>query len=59
MPIDNYLAFLCGLGGSLAVEVVLALQYFSNPPFPKRYRDWKFYVLRLVLALIGGGLAAA
>lgn len=53
--------FIWGFGGSLAVEVVdfSKTYYAENYSLPFRYRLWHFYVLRLILAAVGGGLAIA
>jgi hypothetical protein len=54
-----YLAFWLGFGGSVSVEVIAACRYYYPPaaPFPERYKG--FYLLRLFVALIAGGLAAS
>jgi hypothetical protein len=53
--------FLWGFGGSLAVEVVefMKTYYAETYTLPFRYRLWHFYLLRLILGAIGGGLAIA
>ena len=53
--------FLWGFGGSVAVEVVSIFQFFHDTPikFPERYSRFWYYVIRLFLAFIGGGLAVA
>jgi hypothetical protein len=53
--------FVAGVVGSLAVEVVTAAQLYdgSSHSLPDYYRKFGFYVLRLLLALVGGGLAIA
>lgn len=53
--------FIWGVCGSLAVEIVefTKLYYRHNFSMPYRYKLWHFYVLRLMLASIGGGLAIA
>jgi hypothetical protein len=53
------MTFLCGVGGSIAVEVVQLLQVYEREPirFPERYKRWGFYVLRTLLALAAGALA--
>ena len=53
--------FLWGLGGSLAVEVIAIVQIFNRSPlkFPERYHRFWYYVIRILLAFIGGGLAVA
>jgi hypothetical protein len=53
--------FSWGLGGSLAVEIVefMKLYYRTRFSLPFRYRLWHFYLLRVLLACLGGGLAIA
>jgi hypothetical protein len=53
--------FLWGFAGSVAIEVVTIVQlYYSEPiSIPERYTRWDFRVLRLLLAVLGGGLAVA
>jgi len=53
--------FLWGFGGSWAVEIVTLYQAFNtNPVFiPDRYKRFGFWVTRLLLAIVGGGLAVA
>jgi hypothetical protein len=53
--------FLWGLGGSLAVEAVelSKVYYRSRFSLPYRYKLWHFYVSRILLSLVGGGLAVA
>ena len=53
--------FACGAGGSVAVEVVTAYRYFSPPHagLPAFYQSWSFYIVRVLLALVAGGLAVA
>ena len=55
------IVFLCGFGGSAAVEVVLLYQFYQVEPFvlPERYTKTSFWVVRTLLAIIGGGLALA
>jgi len=52
--------FLWGVGGSAAVEVVSIYQHLlSEQELPPRYSQVTFWVVRIFLALIGGGLAVA
>ena len=53
--------FLWGAGGSIAVEVleISKVYYKQRYTLPYRYKLWHFYVIRLILAAIGGGLAIA
>jgi hypothetical protein len=57
----NVEVFFWGLGGSLAVEVVELSKIYYRRRFavPYRYTLWHFYVSRVVLSLVGGGLAVA
>src|SRR2546421_6014124 len=64
MIISIYWIFLCGFLGSCAVEVVNLYHTYnvdteSDYVLPKRYRRVGFWVIRLLLALIAGGLAVA
>ena len=53
--------FLWGFGGSIAGEVVLLNQFMQAGPgkLPGRYHKPLFWVLRILLAVLGGGLALA
>lgn len=53
--------FCWGLGGSLAVEIAGFIKVYYKPRFslPYRYSLWHFYLLRIILAALGGGLAVA
>lgn len=52
--------FLCGFGGSIAVEIVMMYQFMQDGSMlPPRYKSPAFWVVRTLLALIGGGLALA
>jgi hypothetical protein len=55
------ITFLCGFGGSIAVEIVLLNQYLQEDRrrLPARYRNPVFWVVRILLAAVGGGLALA
>ena len=56
----SVMTFLAGFGGSLAVEVVLINQYIQpNGALPGRYRKPVFWIVRLLLATVAGGLAMA
>lgn len=53
-------AFLWGFGGSLAVEVVAIHQYYSDGRrLPKRYSTVGFWVSRVMMGVVAGGLAVA
>jgi hypothetical protein len=47
-----------GLAGSLAIELLTAIAPFYTDPItiPDRYRRVSFWVLRILLAIVGGGL---
>ena len=53
--------FLCGFAGSIAVDVVTAAKVYDSHQIviPERYRRVMYYVVRLALAVIAGGLAVA
>lgn len=53
--------FAVGFLGSLAVEVVTVINVYQKEPilFPGRYKKPFFWIARLLLAAIGGGLAVA
>lgn len=57
----QFLTFLCGAGGSAAVEVVTINQFYHEEPFrlPERYTRFGFWIVRVLLAVIAGGLAMA
>jgi hypothetical protein len=50
--------FFWGFAGSVAVEVVALLRYYETEKrrLPPRYHKKMFWVLRFLLAVIGGGL---
>ncbi len=52
--------FSWGFGGSVAVEIVNAVKHYDlNGELPSRYKDFLFWGLRVLLAIVGGGLAIA
>ena len=53
--------FLWGFGGSIAIEIVDLNQAFQSgrSRLPRRYSNWLFWVCRVLLAVVGGGLAVA
>jgi hypothetical protein len=53
--------FLWGFAGSCAMEVLAALPLFQSQPIqvPERYHRKSFWLIRLLLAIISGGLALA
>jgi hypothetical protein len=59
--VDTIWTFVWGVGGSLAVEIVYLHQYLQTEPYhiPERYRKVSFWIVRLALAGIAGGLAVA
>jgi hypothetical protein len=62
-PLALHLVFIfaCGLGGSLAVEIVTLHQYYERGDItlPERYKSIGFWIIRFLLAIIGGCLALA
>jgi hypothetical protein len=54
------LRFVCGFCGSMAVELVLLNQCFQDEAdLPRRYKTASFWVVRILLAVLAGGLALA
>jgi hypothetical protein len=51
--------FLWGFAGSLAVEVVALNGYADRSRLPKRYKTVSFWIARVLLAVVAGGLAVA
>ena len=52
--------FWWGVLGSAAVEIVTLLAYYEHDgELPPRYRQIGFWIVRLMLAFLGGGLAVA
>jgi hypothetical protein len=52
--------FCWGFLGSAAVEVLLLHGYYKKgPELPKRYRSRGFWLTRILLAILAGGLAIA
>ena len=53
--------FWWGFGGSAAIEIVTAARYYYPPHsrLPSRYNSFTFYIVRLLLAVVAGGLAVA
>jgi len=55
-----YLAFIFGFCGSVAVEVVLILQAMGpRGAIPGKYKTRLFWSVRIVLAVLSGGIAVA
>ncbi|WP_426344244.1 hypothetical protein ACN9MU_04700 [Pseudoduganella sp. R-32] len=53
--------FLYGFAGSVAVDIVTAAKVYDAHQIvvPERYHRFMFYVVRLLVAVIAGGLAVA
>jgi len=52
--------FLWGAGGSVAVEIVTLWGYYEQDKnIPARYRQIGFWIVRVLLAIMAGGLALA
>lgn len=53
--------FIWGFSGSVAVEIANIYQVFQeeNSKMPSRYKSGLFWFVRLILAIIAGGLALA
>jgi len=57
---SEWVIFLWGVGGSIAVEVVTMWGYYEHDrALPERYKQFGFWVVRALLAIMGGGLALA
>src|SRR2546423_12641619 len=55
-----YHAFFFGLGGSLAVEIILILRVMGpQGAVPGKYKTKMFWFIRIFLALLSGGIATA
>jgi hypothetical protein len=59
--ISTLAIFLWGAGGSVAVEIVTLWGYYEQGAgqLPARYRQVGFWIVRLLLAIMAGGLALA
>jgi hypothetical protein len=56
----HMITFLCGFGGSIAVEIVLLHQVMqTDSALPARYKNLEFWIVRTLLAIVSGGLALA
>ncbi len=54
------IVFLWGAGGSVAVEVVTLWGFYEQgKAIPVRYQQVGFWIVRLLLAIMAGGLALA
>jgi hypothetical protein len=57
---NNVVTFLWGFFGNLSVEIVnLCHHYDSKTPVPSHYQHLHFWILRLMMASVGGSLAIA
>ena len=57
-------SFLCGFAGSAAVEIIVLHQVYQTvgakkPTLPARYKTVGFWIMRILVAVIAGGLALA
>lgn len=60
MSSSGWQTFLWGFAGSIAVEIVsLYRQYSLQASIPIRYSIPSFWLIRVLLAVVGGGLAVA
>lgn len=65
VPLETWQVFLCGFFGSLATEVITLYQLYLSTNFddpnarviPGRYRQVGFWIVRLAIAIMAGGLA--
>ena len=52
--------FFWGFGGSLAIELLTVFKYYnSGKSLPRRYREFGYYLVRVLIAAVGGGLVIA
>ena len=51
--------FLFGMAGNAAVEVVRILNSAQRGQYHRKYRDWRFWVARIILTLLSGVMALA
>lgn len=53
--------FIWGVSGSAGIELATMYAAFHSPPFalPERYHKVSFWCVRILLALVAGGLAVA
>lgn len=51
--------FLWACMGSMAIEVLTAYRSLQTSGLPRHYRKLTFWVVRVLLAMIGGGLTVA
>jgi hypothetical protein len=61
MAMTTLQTFVCGVAGSVAVEVVTLYQHYDSEPIkvPERYSKVGFWVVRLLLSAVAGALAVA
>lgn len=53
--------FLWGMGGSIAIEIINFYNLFMQETIiiPDRYKSFLFWVVRIIISLMAGGLAVA
>ena len=57
---DRHLVcFLFGMAGNAAIEVVRILGYAHRGRYHGKYRDWRFWLARVLLVLFAGVMALA
>jgi hypothetical protein len=57
---ESWLLFLFGVFGSLSVELVNIYRMYDNEKaLPVRYKKLGFWIVRILLSLVGGGLVLA
>lgn len=61
MPLTPTEMFIYGFAGSIAVDIVTAAKLYDSNQIivPERYQRKMYYVVRLLLAVVAGGLAVA
>jgi hypothetical protein len=55
----HLVCFLFGLAGNAAIEVVRVLGYAQRGRYHGKYKDWRFWLARLLLVLCSGVMALA
>ncbi len=51
------LIFLSGFAGGLTLEIAKAYSVFPTQSFPARFKDWRYWIMTVLVAVAGGGFA--
>jgi 4-amino-4-deoxy-L-arabinose transferase-like glycosyltransferase len=51
--------FLFGMAGNSAIEVVRLLGYAQRSHYHNKYKDWRFWLARVLLLVLAGVMALA